>query len=54
MNTGFQVLPLVGMVVFKPVIMNMVSEGRKKVEIVMWSAMPFSVYFFFPINLVFT
>ena len=53
-NPGFQVLPLVKMVVFKPIIMNMVSEGRKEVEIVMWSPTPFSVYFFFPMNLVFT
>ena len=54
MNPGFQVLPLVKMVVFKPIIMHMVSEGRKEVEIVMWSPMPFSIYFFFPMNLVFT
>ena len=35
MNPGSQVLPLVKMVVFKPIIMNMVSEGRKEVEMVM-------------------
>ena len=50
LNQGFQVLPLEEMVVFKPIVMNVVSEVRKKVNIVMWCAMPFSVYFFFPMS----